>query len=56
MRVSFLKDYGGVFESGDVVELNEVHAEMLIEAGYCKSAAKPKEKPKAKPKAKAKAK
>ena len=54
MRISFLKDYGGVFESGDVVELNEVHAEMLIEAGYCKSAAaKAKAKPKAKkPKAK----
>ena len=51
MRISFLKDYGGVFESGDVVELNAVHAEMLIEAGYCKSAAaKAKAKPKPKKK------
>ena len=53
MKILFLKDYGGIFEIGDVVELSEEQAKMLIEAGYCKSAAA---KAKAKPKAKAKAK
>ena len=49
MKVLFLKDYGGIYEVGDAIELPEEQTKALIGAGYCKA-----DPAKSKPKAKAK--